>query len=318
MTPPATPENAYASDPTLYWDPNVERLWLDGNNTSQKRPPAQILLTNVGWNNPANNALLVPRSLRETWLFEGVINHPWFLPTGWQDIESGVTQVDPSVLYYVFMDFFQCYDHHWPHYGAPIGTNMDERFGRNNPWRDKGTNEQDKQLLSIKDKKLLNMNCFTLGLSRCRWVYDLLFSSRLFQNAPKNVRLVYLDCTAWAHDIHPPQTKSLPVSVIVMEVILAVINADKDMGLPPPAVTPVTLSKQQIEQIHDTKNCPAEYTRRLFLTYWGNFRSGPEPHFRARSGLRQFHNEGQHILILDPEVGKHRSTLQRYLFCCIL
>ena len=108
------PNASLINDKTLKWDPEVERYWLDPELANpmevppEKKPPAQILLTTLGWNQPNQTlGMQFMRSARETWLFEGVINHPYFHPTGWDDIESGKVEIQPDIQYYVFLDKYQ-------------------------------------------------------------------------------------------------------------------------------------------------------------------------------------------------------------------
>jgi hypothetical protein len=112
------PVESPLNDITLPWDPRVHRPWmLPDTYTSENRPPAQILLTNFGWNNPDRAfGLKFRRFARERELFQGVINHPWFNPTDWEDIESGRAGIDPNLRYYVFLDVHQCFDAHYPVY----------------------------------------------------------------------------------------------------------------------------------------------------------------------------------------------------------
>jgi hypothetical protein len=59
-------------DKTLDWDPTVQHQWLDPNST---RPPAMLLLTNTGWNQPdQEEGIKLWRSWRGRMLTQGVIN----------------------------------------------------------------------------------------------------------------------------------------------------------------------------------------------------------------------------------------------------
>ena len=227
-------------DKTLRRDPQVERLWLmqdqesDPDLSTIDEPPVQILLTNIGWNQPNQTYALQhhPRGFRETYLMEGVVNNPWFHPTAWEDIESGRTPISQDIYYYVFFDKFQCMDHHWPQYGGDDETSMDNRYGR-----------------TIRGDK----TCWRLH--ECHDLEHLFNTSRLFRST-KNVRMVYIDCLAWGHTpMHTNVTNDWPVSLAVMETIKEKIHADRDLGLPPPAIKPVTLTPPQIAQIAD---CSAE------------------------------------------------------------
>ena len=100
------PTQSLIHDKTLHWAPHVDRRWLRPFNASNPKPPVQLVLTAIGWNQPNQTLALQneARGARETVLMEGVINHPWFHPTAWEDIESGRLEIDPDVQYYVFFD----------------------------------------------------------------------------------------------------------------------------------------------------------------------------------------------------------------------
>ena len=76
-----------------------------------------VLLTNFGWNQPNVTAgLEIYRGLRTRMLVHGIINHPWFHPTAWEDINSGRLQVSPTTRYYVFLDRDTCLEMNCPNY----------------------------------------------------------------------------------------------------------------------------------------------------------------------------------------------------------
>ena len=77
------------NDKTLTWDPIMYRPWLDQNLSPGKRPPAMLMLSTIGYNQQnQTKALQMPRSIRDTELLNGVINHPWFHPTAWDIIRD--------------------------------------------------------------------------------------------------------------------------------------------------------------------------------------------------------------------------------------
>jgi hypothetical protein len=49
-----------------------------------------LLLTKLGWDQVDQEIALrdFGRRIRKTELMEGVINHPWFHPTAWEEYES--------------------------------------------------------------------------------------------------------------------------------------------------------------------------------------------------------------------------------------
>ena len=84
------------NDKSITWDPSVDRMWLDPRREEGRSlsllptPPAMILLTSYGWNQVDQTVALsqYSRQTRERELLDGIINHPWFHPTAWDDIEN--------------------------------------------------------------------------------------------------------------------------------------------------------------------------------------------------------------------------------------
>ena len=115
-------------DHTVQWDSGIHRPWLD---PSAPKPPAMLLLTSFGWNNPNQTyGIALYRGLRTLELYEGIVNHPWFHPTAWDDINSGKMHISNSTRYYVFLDFETCGERNYPRYGHGIWANRDKEGGR--------------------------------------------------------------------------------------------------------------------------------------------------------------------------------------------
>lgn len=121
------------NDQTLDWDATVNREWLSLRSKSNP-PPAMLLLTTYGWNH--HNQTFgrdVFRNIRSRELVNGVINHPWFHPTAWQDINSGKMALRNSTRYYVFLDKHSCGEKNYPKYGKGLEgvfLNRDDLHGR--------------------------------------------------------------------------------------------------------------------------------------------------------------------------------------------
>lgn len=91
-------------DQTLFYNTSVDRLWLN-DDAKQKPPPAMLLLTTYAWNQPnQTDGRLIFRGARSRELYEGIINHPWFHPTAWQDLNEGRMELSSDTRYYVFLD----------------------------------------------------------------------------------------------------------------------------------------------------------------------------------------------------------------------
>lgn len=98
------------NDKTLMWDSSVDRVWMR-TNQHVERPPAVLTLTNLYWNhrNQPYRGLKNFRTKRTRELIEGVINHPWFDPTVWEELVqkggSSRWKNDTSTRIYVFFDY---------------------------------------------------------------------------------------------------------------------------------------------------------------------------------------------------------------------
>jgi hypothetical protein len=123
-------------DQTVAWNSSVYRPWMDQKNV--RNPPAMILLTNFAWNHPNQTfALTQYRCHRSTELYYGVINHPWFHPTAWEDITFGKTRISNSTRYYVILDFDTCFESHYPKYGYGKFYNRDQKGNRSQNFPDR-------------------------------------------------------------------------------------------------------------------------------------------------------------------------------------
>lgn len=94
------------NDQTIDYDATMHRPWLDD---SVPNPPAMIVLTDYAWNqlHLASGQDLY-RGYRTMELVEGLVNHPYFHPTGWQDLNSGKMEISNTTRYYIFLDYETC------------------------------------------------------------------------------------------------------------------------------------------------------------------------------------------------------------------
>lgn len=99
-------------DKTLPWDSNVNRLWMTTSAASldsELPPPAMILLTSIGWNQAnQSEGSKIYRGMRLRQLMDGVINHQWFHPTAYEDINEGRMEISNTTRYYIFIDSDMC------------------------------------------------------------------------------------------------------------------------------------------------------------------------------------------------------------------
>ena len=282
----------------LLIDPNVTHLWLhhDRPNTSITTPPGMLLLTNVGWNHPNKKiGLQFARMKRQTRLIQSIINHPWFHPTAWEDMKTGKMVIDPNVRYYVFPDWATCYDVHWPTYMG-FGENLDLRNNRtdNIPWSHR--NDYDYDTFNL-------FNTHPLFLRR---------------NASNHSLVVELNC----HEFGPAEWRlkkrnelNIPLAFASMSTNVRDMKDPADQGLPPPCVTPVNLTKQEV---HDLSTCAAEVTRPFLLTFIGNFRSHGPPAFGPRGGLQRFHDNNKTFILRNFKQEFKESAIGKMSYGAIL
>jgi hypothetical protein len=113
-------------DKTLPWNGSIRRLWLD---PAGRKPPAMLLLTNIGWNQE-NQTLGSQeyRGMRARQFMDGIINHEWF-SNEWEALNHGRIPISNTTRYYVFVDRDMCKEKNFPKYGfgiTPTSTLLDE------------------------------------------------------------------------------------------------------------------------------------------------------------------------------------------------
>lgn len=283
-------------DSTLFWNASIQRTWLLPPEQRVKNPPAMLLLTNYGWNQEdQKKALTIARTYRDTFLTEGVINHPWFHPTAWEDINIHNATIDPSIRYYVFLDRITCGDSLWPHYNKIPGD--DTRHGR---------------------------AIITGETKRCRESCpqkEAIMASRLFQESPTKVHYLDLNCAGggpmrWLRDFHYqhyPKHLFVALSAFIRD-----MNHTLDQGLPVGACNPTELNATREKSIIE---CNDEANRSFNLVYIGNFRGGKLPWggvFNVRGKLAELHDGEKNFVLrhFKPEFAE--SKLANWSFPDIL
>jgi hypothetical protein len=275
------PDNNTLNDKTIRWSRDVHRLWLGNHVKENHLPPAQILVTNFGWNHPNRTVgLNYSRTLRSTRLTEGVINHPWFHPTAWHDFEnSNISQIDKSIRYYVFLDVETCFESNWPNYGTS-GRERESNF--------------DLMDNRASSRKGVDDNCS--GLRHCGPIYRAL-KSRIFHTTGVNATLVVYDCKGnGQQEIVRRETKRFPISMVTISSERRQMSG-LDQGLPPPAVNPVLLTARQRQDIEECR----ENSRPNLIVFAGNLRD------KVRQALGNLHDEKKGVIII------HRNQLAKYL-----
>ena len=304
LTSPAsfTVEKSLIHDQTVAWDPTVDRMWL--NPQRQRRdntrspppppPPAMILLTSYGWNKADQSDALqhYSRQTRESELLDGIVNHPWFHPTAWDDIENSNENYNVTIRsilgpaatiptrFYVFLDMSVNCEVHYPKYYS-FDANLDTSGGRINS-----------------SSNVIHQPWWTIDHP----IWQSKFMTQLGANHFNQVKLVLFDCNEEQNTIFTElrRNHSLPIVLARISGTIAVSNETIDMGLPPPLLNKATkLNTSQIESIY---TCAADYDetqRPYYITYIGNFRSGPnEARFPARAGFADL-NDNQRMFGLQ-------------------
>lgn len=114
------------NDKTLPWNASRRRHWFR-DSASIDKPPAVVTLTSMYWNHPNQTFGLTNfRTRRSRQLLEGVLNHPWFHPTAWDDVVAGRWPHNDTRIYaffdyetvsaIAFATFYRC------HYGNSISS----------------------------------------------------------------------------------------------------------------------------------------------------------------------------------------------------
>ena len=289
-------------DETLEWDPHVYRPWLDPN---AQPPPAVIVLTSFGWNHRNQTwGRMFARGIRERELFTGVINHPWFHPTLWDELEqlyqkrprqqqqqqpagsngpllattinnNMTTRLPPSgTRIYIFLDQPQCGEPCYPIYGVGKEQNMDRMFGR----------------VLGGDKGYVPRYTGRTPLEKAS---NPLLSSRTFQKLRLSsfpTTAILFHCHGYGvgagwHNPHIRRNGSLAsasyLSIATLSSLISQVQEHVDQGLVPPMPKPSQLTQQQVDDI-DT--CAAETNRPFYFVYAGNFRNGRNTDFERRHG----------------------------------
>jgi len=237
--------------------------WPDWATSRQQDAPAQILLTNYGWNHPnQTKGLTFARSIRSKQLLEGILQHPWFRPVTWDEVSPHPT----NKTTYVFLDIEMCFESNWPYYGGERGyfhngggLNVDIVGNRSMTMQRNG-------------------NC-------CQFQRRAL--NRPISQSP-NVRLVLFDCSGRGMSYCCLRERNKEKTTVVSISAESSLTTDHDLGLPPPAGKQINLTQ---EQVKDIENCKEE-SRPLLYSFAGSFTRG-----NLRRHLKPFHN-GKDVLVV--------------------
>ena len=282
------------NDKSITWDPSVDRMWLDPRREEGRplsllpTPPAMILLTSYGWNQVDQTVALsqYSRQTRERELLDGIINHPWFHPTAWDDIENendnstvtiqsilGRTNNDSdeamniTTRFYIFLDISSDCEVHYPKYYS-FDENLDTSGDRVN-----------------KTSNVMYHPTFALNHP----IWESQFMKQLGAHRLDQVKLIHFSCRDL--DVtdfkEQRQTSGRPVVSVHISTTVARVDEAIDMGLPPPLLNKaVALNQAQIDDIYTCAADNDEHQRPYYITYIGNFRTGRNSdRFRARAGF---------------------------------
>ncbi|GFH47727.1 hypothetical protein CTEN210_04202 [Chaetoceros tenuissimus] len=289
------------NDVTLPFNTTIYRTWLEEENDSSNVVKSMLLLTNYGWNKEDQIAALrYPRMLRERELYSGIVNHPLFHPTGWDDIEkNGIQAIRNNTNYYVFFDRMNCKESNYPKYGQGLENNTDRYFGR----------------ASYSMSHLWN-NCVECAppKSGIHLEYTTLFQAakEKSNNLNINVTLMLFDCAGFGNCIDGNKGKKNPnisTSITFLSGDLNKIDQQIDQGLIPPANKQAMLTPEEEESI---RSCNSEKMRDFNVVYMGNFRNGRNTEFHntyggARMSYRDYHNIKKGFFIQHTDASKPKD-----------
>lgn len=271
----------------------VESFFLSGGVSFYESLPAQVFLTNFGWNHPDLSFVRqIGRTKFQENLNRGIVNHPWYNPRGWEMYSESPSNSGYQ-RFYVFLDLETCYEENFPNYGWGMAANSDRENGR--------------PALSSSGGQIRHLKAV------CP-VIDGVLDTPLFQDSnskERNAVLVLFDC-GWNG---PPQWSCLNrrhnsklderhVSIVSESASYTNMRSALDLGLPPPAIHPVTLNpSQEAAIVVDCSIVPDSAStntslklRPYLLTFTGNFRHD------VRQQLLKLHNPEAGILI-QPHFG---------------
>jgi hypothetical protein len=204
-----------------------------------------ILLTNYEWNHPNQSmALQYPRCIRSSELYQAIINHPYFHPYAYEQIQQGTRSVDPTLRYYVYLDVETCFEANYPHYGQLYDGNCDVSHGRSGD-----STHTMKQVAP----------CY--NFESCHYIEQELSTNPVFittttpTNSSKN-RLVILDCRGNGQSVsfRQQQQTSSQLAMVSLSSTAQQLQISVDQGLPPPAVRPIQLSTNEQAAIQSCTN----------------------------------------------------------------
>ena len=193
------------------------------------------MVLSYGWNRADQSDALenYSRQTRESEFLDGIINHPWFHPTAWDDVENGDNVTIQSILglednegdgdgdgdlnhttiamrFYIFFDLSSNCEVHYPLYHL-FDKNLDTSGGRVNV-----------------SSNIVHQSWAAVHHP----IWQSRFITQLGARNLNQVKLIYFDCNA---EMHPDfaetrRTKGVPVVDVHMTATIS-RNESIDMGL---------------------------------------------------------------------------------------
>jgi len=295
--------------------------------------PVQVLLTTMGWNHPdPNYGMTFGRSQFQAKLYQGILDHPWYNPTGWEDLLSmtmptttTTTNVRDSLgtndnnhkktrnntadkpqRSYIFVDVETCYEDNYPHYGLSLTANSDVENGRP-PITSSGGRIRHLKAVCLKIMEQIQL--FHDATIFRQEEPQLQHGNKEQDNDSDDgnnhrgsnidVTFILFDCgyngpPRWSclNRQTNPLLNEIQVSIVTESSPITKVSSSWDLGLPPPAINPVSLSPTQVDDVlycHQQRNGGGE--RPIFFSFTGNFRSS------VRQELLKLHDPSNGILI---------------------
>jgi hypothetical protein len=275
-------------DQTLQWDHELPHLWLEYEKYQSsllhqlqeepqqlppppiQKPPYMILLTNYEWNHPnQSKALRYSRCIRSSELYQAIINHPYFHPHAYEQIQQGTRSVDPNVRYYVYLDVETCFEANYPQYGRSYYGNCDTSYGR-----------------SAYSTHVMKRRAPCYNFASCHYIEQELRTNPIFTFTPTSStttttttttdnnnrdspttttttptnssqnRLVILDCRGNGQSVsfRQQQQTSSQLAMVSLSSTAQQLQLSVDQGLPPPAIRTIQLSTNEQAAIQSCTN----------------------------------------------------------------
>ena len=210
--------------------------------------------------------------------------------------------------YYVFLDVETCFESNYPNYGGSYESNSDTRAGRSIRGRGECYNIQSCSFI----KQTLNSPLFRQARSLRQ--QQLRADATAMKMDPAVTRrgssavgpatLVYFDCRGNGPPLSFRKAQSsTQISLVSLSSGWDQLHTQVDQGMPPPAVSPIQLNGQELQQL---RSCN-ESDRPYLFTFVGAYR-GNSP----REAIVKLHNDSARVVSIFKGVFQERYPNASY------